>query len=171
MYVDADRSGKHAENEIPLSRQNTSDNFETEGLFAKQVSELSCWSQSVEDFSQTGHVINEVAANQVACMAPDAALHKTKMCKFFPLGRCLRGRYCKFAHEESEVQPVPDLYRTKPCLALLRTGRCKEGVQCKYAHSLEEIRVEASTPYMSRQEAPNSPIPASWSRLGPILQY
>mmetsp|Transcript_134289 Transcript_134289/g.233387 ORF Transcript_134289/g.233387 Transcript_134289/m.233387 type:complete len:269 (+) Transcript_134289:36-842(+) len=163
--------GKDHETKLSFSRQPTEDSFETDGTFTKQVSDMSCWSESIEDFSTQSHTINEVAANQIVCMAPDAALHKTKMCKFFPLGKCLRGKYCKFAHEENDLQPVPDLYRTKPCLALLRTGRCKDGNACKYAHSLEEIRMDAATPYFSSKEVPSLPIPDRWSRVGPILQY
>lgn len=32
---------------------------------------------------------------------------KTKMCKFYMVGKCARGRFCMFAHDKSELRPLP----------------------------------------------------------------
>lgn len=65
---------------------------------------------------------------------------KTKMCKFHLMGSCQRGSDCRFAHDQRELQTLPDLARTKICKQLLQTGLCEDH-QCSYAHSREEYRV------------------------------
>lgn len=65
---------------------------------------------------------------------------KTKMCKFHLIGSCQRGSDCRFAHDQRELQTLPDLARTKICKQLLQTGLCEDH-QCSYAHSREEYRV------------------------------
>lgn len=78
-------------------------------------------------------------------MAPnDAAIctglfQKTKLCKFKKLGICNRGEACTYAHSLRELQPTPDLYRTKMCAVLSKTGKCKDP-KCPYAHSRQELR-------------------------------
>jgi len=52
---------------------------------------------------------------------------------------CTRGAACSFAHGDVELQPVPDLSRTKPCPVLMNTGICQEP-NCAFAHELDEIR-------------------------------
>lgn len=37
----------------------------------------------------------------------DAALHKTKMCKFFQMNKCSKGEACTFAHSAAELLPLP----------------------------------------------------------------
>eukprot|EP00927_Polykrikos_kofoidii_P068874 TRINITY_DN64229_c0_g1_i1.p1 TRINITY_DN64229_c0_g1~~TRINITY_DN64229_c0_g1_i1.p1 ORF type:complete len:493 (+),score=79.73 TRINITY_DN64229_c0_g1_i1:58-1536(+) len=64
---------------------------------------------------------------------------KTKMCKFHILGACARGTNCFFAHDQAELNPLPDLSRTKLCKTLISTGFCEDG-NCKYAHNKEELR-------------------------------
>jgi len=72
---------------------------------------------------------------------------KTKMCKFFPLGSCCQGTECQFAHDESELQPMPDLSCTKLCRTLVQTGKCTDPT-CTYAHSGQQL--VSSTPEVRR---------------------
>jgi len=64
---------------------------------------------------------------------------KTKMCKFHVLGMCSKGGSCRFAHGRADLRPLPDLYRTKLCVALQRDGKCDQD-DCGYAHSNAELR-------------------------------
>mmetsp|Transcript_1175 Transcript_1175/g.2150 ORF Transcript_1175/g.2150 Transcript_1175/m.2150 type:complete len:522 (+) Transcript_1175:91-1656(+) len=64
---------------------------------------------------------------------------KTKLCRFYARGMCTRGGACVFAHGYDEVQPVPDLSRTKPCPVLRQTGVCQDP-NCVFAHGRDEIR-------------------------------
>lgn len=141
------------EDEMAWSRQTTGIGIGDDG-FDRQVSASTYWSETFEDSDKQSLNVNEVGDMLEACKAPGNALRKTKMCKFFLIGKCSRGKTCNFAHEANDLQPHPDLYRTKPCLALLRTGRCREGDACKYAHSRDEIRMEADTPYTSGTVTP-----------------
>jgi hypothetical protein len=68
-----------------------------------------------------------------------AVFGKTKLCKFFILGCCTKGKDCCFAHDQSEMKAIPDLQRTKICKTLINTGACNDP-DCKYAHNKEEIR-------------------------------
>lgn len=76
---------------------------------------------------------------------------KTKMCKFYALGACNRGRDCVYAHTRSEVQQLPDFYKTQLCTHFMFVGSCENGENCRYAHSSSELRsppekpMEAST--------------------------
>jgi len=64
---------------------------------------------------------------------------KTKMCKFFVLGKCTKGTQCPFAHDSDEIRRLPDLRCTKLCKMLIQTGQCTNP-SCSYAHSKEELR-------------------------------
>lgn len=64
---------------------------------------------------------------------------KTGMCKFHLLGMCSKGSACPYAHDASELNSAPDLFRTRMCKSLLDTGRCTD-TSCKYAHNREELR-------------------------------
>ena len=61
------------------------------------------------------------------------------MCRFYLLGVCSRGAGCKFAHHKGELNPLPDLSRTKICKSLLHRGIC-EDASYRYAHDTSEIR-------------------------------
>lgn len=65
--------------------------------------------------------------------------HKTTLCAFHQQGKCKRGAACHFAHGELELQPLPNLYRTKLCPRLLSSGTCPDP-DCRYAHNREELR-------------------------------
>jgi len=64
---------------------------------------------------------------------------KTKLCKFHALGVCSKGQDCQFAHTQTEMQPLPDLFRTKLCKTLINTGACEDST-CKYAHNKDQLR-------------------------------
>merc|ERR1719487_2445480 len=68
------------------------------------------------------------------------ALKRTKMCKFYAKGVCKRGASCNFAHEQVALQPQPNLYRTRLCVAFAESGHCKNGDSCRYAHGAEQLR-------------------------------
>lgn len=81
---------------------------------------------------------------QGSTAAPDI-FAKTKLCKFYVLGICAKGENCLFAHERAELNPMPDLFRTKLCTRLINRGSCDD-TQCKYAHSKEELRTAEIRP-------------------------
>jgi len=64
---------------------------------------------------------------------------KTKMCKFYILGKCTKGTQCPFAHESQEIKKLPDLRCTKLCNTWVQTGQCTNRT-CLYAHSKDELR-------------------------------
>lgn len=64
---------------------------------------------------------------------------KTKMCRFYAVGTCTRQGQCKFAHSAEELQPAPDLRRTKICPELVKTGSCGNQ-ECIFAHSKDGVR-------------------------------
>mmetsp|Transcript_63063 Transcript_63063/g.181407 ORF Transcript_63063/g.181407 Transcript_63063/m.181407 type:complete len:609 (+) Transcript_63063:77-1903(+) len=78
-----------------------------------------------------------------ASKAPQVDTHlfeKTRICKFYVKGRCKRGASCMFAHNERELRPQPDFFKTQLCIDHFRHGSCSMGDACNYAHSPEEIR-------------------------------
>eukprot|EP00931_Biecheleriopsis_adriatica_P073038 TRINITY_DN47400_c0_g1_i1.p1 TRINITY_DN47400_c0_g1~~TRINITY_DN47400_c0_g1_i1.p1 ORF type:complete len:567 (-),score=122.09 TRINITY_DN47400_c0_g1_i1:81-1679(-) len=81
-----------------------------------------------------------------------AAFLKTKLCKFYVLGACTRGKACQFAHDNSEMQPLPDLFRTKLCKTLMATGVCDDP-DCRYAHHKEELRSAPPVLEQARQRS------------------
>lgn len=65
---------------------------------------------------------------------------KTKLCKFFQQGKCIRSEDCNYAHCEEELQPLPDFSRTRLCPFLRETGHCSKGARCNFAHTPEDLR-------------------------------
>jgi len=65
---------------------------------------------------------------------------KTKMCMFFQQGNCQRGAACAFAHGDVELNPLPDLSKTKLCPNMNKAGKCPRGDECMFAHSEAELR-------------------------------
>lgn len=51
-----------------------------------------------------------------------AHMYKTAMCVFFEEGKCLRGASCRFAHDQSEVQPVRERLSRQAREEYMRTG-------------------------------------------------
>lgn len=64
--------------------------------------------------------------------------NKTKMCTFHKKRRCALGQSCPFAHSKDELQPPPDLFKTKLCYNYFRQ-RCHDN-NCKFAHGYHELR-------------------------------
>mmetsp|Transcript_90158 Transcript_90158/g.255539 ORF Transcript_90158/g.255539 Transcript_90158/m.255539 type:complete len:205 (+) Transcript_90158:50-664(+) len=73
---------------------------------------------------------------QVAAMK----LTKTKMCMFEAWGSCSKGAQCPYAHSSDELNPLPDLRRTKLCKRLIQNGVC-DNPGCTFAHDEEELRL------------------------------
>lgn len=69
--------------------------------------------------------------------------YKTKMCKFFQMGKCTRLGNCAFAHNDEELLPLPDFSRTKMCPKVTARGWCGLGTACKFAHRTSELRVQS----------------------------
>jgi len=63
----------------------------------------------------------------------------TRMCKFFPMGKCTKGVQCPFAHDVFQLREQPDLRCTKMCRTMLKTGQCKDET-CPYAHRKQDLR-------------------------------
>lgn len=70
---------------------------------------------------------------------------KTKLCVFHKKNRCELGVGCPFAHSAEELQPAPDLAKTKLCYNFFR-GRCNDA-RCKFAHGSQELRSVVWVPY------------------------
>mmetsp|Transcript_86815 Transcript_86815/g.156365 ORF Transcript_86815/g.156365 Transcript_86815/m.156365 type:complete len:337 (-) Transcript_86815:98-1108(-) len=86
----------------------------------------------------------------IAEQADRAVTHsKTRYCKFFREGKCMRGDRCTFAHGNDDIRPEPNLFRTSLCFDFIRSGVCRVGINCKFAHSAGELR--GSEPLGPRQ--------------------
>ena len=66
-------------------------------------------------------------------------LQKTVLCKFFAIGKCTKGRFCTFSHDEAELHSQPELSRTTLCPSLMGGGRCRNP-RCTFAHARGELR-------------------------------
>mmetsp|Transcript_78592 Transcript_78592/g.163302 ORF Transcript_78592/g.163302 Transcript_78592/m.163302 type:complete len:237 (+) Transcript_78592:88-798(+) len=66
-------------------------------------------------------------------------LFKTKLCNFYPQGRCTRGAQCRFAHGDDELWASPDFSRIEMCRFATRPGGCRTE-DCRFAHSTSELR-------------------------------
>jgi hypothetical protein len=75
---------------------------------------------------------------------PGCAFRKTRPCKFHAQGFCSKGDQCDFAHDLKDLQALPNLFRTRLCLAFQRTGKCKYPDTCRYAHGLSELRTDCA---------------------------
>lgn len=82
------------------------------------------------------------SSNQVA----DAAiLKRTKLCRFFIKGQCVRGESCTFAHGTTDLRAQPDWFRTQLCHDWHKSQSCAYGSKCKFAHSSSEVRPANNT--------------------------
>ncbi|CAE8626351.1 unnamed protein product [Polarella glacialis] len=82
-------------------------------------------------------MLNSKFSNQVV-----EQLHKTKMCVFNKKNKCAMGASCPFAHTKQELQPSPDLAKTKLCYNFFRR-KCQDA-RCKFAHGYSELRATSS---------------------------
>eukprot|EP00418_Pyrodinium_bahamense_P085283 CAMPEP_0179072716 /NCGR_PEP_ID=MMETSP0796-20121207/32199_1 /TAXON_ID=73915 /ORGANISM="Pyrodinium bahamense, Strain pbaha01" /LENGTH=787 /DNA_ID=CAMNT_0020769887 /DNA_START=1 /DNA_END=2365 /DNA_ORIENTATION=+ len=64
--------------------------------------------------------------------------HKTKLCVFHKKNKCALASSCPFAHTREELQPAPDLAKTKLCYNFFRR-KCND-TRCKFAHGYTELR-------------------------------
>jgi hypothetical protein len=80
-----------------------------------------------------------VAANSTTESQNTSQFSKTKMCKFFRVGKCTKGTQCPFAHQQCDLRKQPDLRCTKFCQAFIDQGVCLDP-RCTFAHSKEELR-------------------------------
>mmetsp|Transcript_1349 Transcript_1349/g.3294 ORF Transcript_1349/g.3294 Transcript_1349/m.3294 type:complete len:307 (-) Transcript_1349:632-1552(-) len=71
-------------------------------------------------------------------------LRKTKICNFHLRGACQFGEECAFAHTSIELQPAPDLSKTRLCRAYANGG-CTQR-DCTFAHGEQELRA-AGVPF------------------------
>lgn len=101
---------------------------------------------------------------------------KTKMCNFNKKNRCELGPSCPFAHSKEELQPVPDLVKTKLCYMYFRR-RCNDS-SCKFAHGSAELRSvwmpmqSAAVPYSPAMWLPAVGQVAEWNPIGEgMLQW
>jgi hypothetical protein len=88
---------------------------------------------------------------------------KTKMCRFYLLGACTRGRQCLFAHTQKELNPMPDFSYTRVCKVLRNTGQCNNP-DCKYAHSRKELRSMECNQQRKQRQVPLSGLPPTAPR-------
>lgn len=64
---------------------------------------------------------------------------KTIMCSFYAKGKCMRRNFCKYAHNDDELRPRPDLTNTSLCPIWAGTGVCGNPM-CKFAHDYRQLR-------------------------------
>jgi len=121
------------------------------------------WCKEAPDAAQPTLLPNAMptqwAANAVnAMLSPQfkGQFRKTKMCLFNKKNRCELGPSCPFAHSKEELQPVPDLVKTKLCYMHFRR-RCNDS-NCKFAHGSAELR----SVWMPMQSAAVPYSPAMW---------
>mmetsp|Transcript_51748 Transcript_51748/g.93234 ORF Transcript_51748/g.93234 Transcript_51748/m.93234 type:complete len:155 (+) Transcript_51748:66-530(+) len=83
-------------------------------------------------------------------------LTHTRLCTFYPQGKCTRGEWCSFAHDPMHLKQLPDFHKTRFCQEFLKLGLCKNGSQCTFAHTRDEKRsgnAGRKMPAMSMQES------------------
>jgi len=69
-----------------------------------------------------------------------SAFEKTRLCKFFASGKCLRGPACSFAHSSTELAAQPNFRKSKLCADFAKLGICSNGADCNFAHGNGELR-------------------------------
>ncbi|CAJ1448880.1 unnamed protein product, partial [Effrenium voratum] len=78
------------------------------------------------------------AVNTLLSPQLKSQFRKTKLCAHNRRKRCEMGPDCPFAHCKEELQPMPNLAKTKICYNYFRR-RCNEP-NCKFAHGSAELR-------------------------------
>jgi len=66
---------------------------------------------------------------------------QTRPCKWFALGKCVRGDNCNFSHD------LPDLHSRRPttCMFFKGPGTCRNNDQCPYFHSTDRSFLSKSS--------------------------
>ena len=72
------------------------------------------------------------------------AFKKTRLCKFYVAGNCVRGTSCNFAHTVDQIRDQPDYSKTRLCANYLQSRWCRDGQYCKFAHGEHELRPHPS---------------------------
>eukprot|EP00929_Paragymnodinium_shiwhaense_P058090 TRINITY_DN29098_c0_g1_i1.p1 TRINITY_DN29098_c0_g1~~TRINITY_DN29098_c0_g1_i1.p1 ORF type:complete len:255 (-),score=52.90 TRINITY_DN29098_c0_g1_i1:731-1495(-) len=72
------------------------------------------------------------------------ASRRTKMCWFFPRGKCAQGDSCTFAHHLSERRVDEESSKMLLCRHWAK-GFCRNGGECKFLHS-HDVDAEQETP-------------------------
>ncbi|CAD2099148.1 zinc finger protein, putative [Plasmodium vinckei lentum] len=68
---------------------------------------------------------------------------KTKMCPYMNTKeKCKRfsNNMCPYAHDQNELKPIPNLYKTAMCRNFMKNMCFKSKKECKFAHHVEELR-------------------------------
>lgn len=67
-------------------------------------------------------------------------LWKTQMCKFAQSGKCAKADKCPYAHNESELNAMPDFSMSSMCPNMEAPGLVCNNPKCRYAHKFDELR-------------------------------
>lgn len=94
-------------------------------------------------------------------------LYKTEMCRTLEeTGTCRYALKCQFAHDASELRPVPrhPRYKTEICNTFWRDGTCPYGKRCCFIHTEEEARnsgvdIKKATAVFLAKNATREPMP------------
>mmetsp|Transcript_51102 Transcript_51102/g.164024 ORF Transcript_51102/g.164024 Transcript_51102/m.164024 type:complete len:309 (+) Transcript_51102:117-1043(+) len=78
-----------------------------------------------------------IAGNEVQRMQ---LFSKTRLCRFYEMGRCRKGTSCPFAHGDLDVRDIPNLYKTMICERWARRLCPFSNVECRFAHGVEDLR-------------------------------
>mmetsp|Transcript_100481 Transcript_100481/g.215317 ORF Transcript_100481/g.215317 Transcript_100481/m.215317 type:complete len:375 (+) Transcript_100481:94-1218(+) len=65
---------------------------------------------------------------------------KTKLCRFNSAGQCRYGSDCPFAHDEADLEVVPDLTKTSLCKNWEKGTCMLSADDCPFAHGDDELR-------------------------------
>jgi hypothetical protein len=91
--------------------------------------------------------------------------HKTKLCAFHKKNKCEMGASCPFAHSQEELQPAPDLVKTKLCYNYYKQ-KCTDP-RCKFAHGAAELR-SVWMPYSPGNWGPDAEGKGSGAEYAPL---
>lgn len=67
-------------------------------------------------------------------------LWKTRMCTFAQMGKCAKADKCPYAHNESELNAMPDFSMSSMCPNIEVPGVACNNPKCRYAHKFDELR-------------------------------
>eukprot|EP00931_Biecheleriopsis_adriatica_P116385 TRINITY_DN92027_c0_g1_i1.p1 TRINITY_DN92027_c0_g1~~TRINITY_DN92027_c0_g1_i1.p1 ORF type:complete len:1460 (-),score=324.55 TRINITY_DN92027_c0_g1_i1:101-4480(-) len=131
-------------------------------------------SSPADEFTVEPVIMNNAMPSQWAVNSANTMLspqlkdqfRKTKMCVFNKKNRCHIGPNCPFAHSKEELQPIPDLAKTKLCYNFFRR-RCNDP-QCKFAHGSAELR-SVWVPYSPGIWFPAADDATEWNPIGEEL--